>query len=85
MIKLFKNKKEIKSAIVKPLRYIAYAEVLQDGGYVAWKTLFEAKLFSEEQEAIKHAEEYSKYYPIIVAEIKPLYKYKANPVVEILK
>jgi len=85
MIKLFKKKEEKREVVQNTVKYVVYTEPFaQDGSYLAWKSMFEAKLYSDLGEAKKYAENNSKYFPSIVAEIKPLYKYKNNPIVEIL-
>ena len=85
MIKLFKNKESKREVVEKTVKYVVYTEPLaQDGSYLACRSMFESKLYSDLGEAKKYAESNSKYFPSIVAEIKPLYKYKSNPIVEIL-
>ena len=85
MIKLFKNKEEKREVVEKTVKYTVYIEPFaQDGSYLAWQSMFESKLYFDLEEARKYAESNSAYVPYIVAEIKPLYKYKNNPVVEIL-
>jgi hypothetical protein len=82
MVKLFKKAKEkVIEVIDKPYKYIVYAESLVDS---AFQSQLGFKLFKEEKEAMQYAQDGAKYFEYIVCEIKPLYKYKNQPVVEIL-